>query len=114
MRFRYATNRETASVLKEIARQKGLPLQEFVVRNDTGCGSTVGPILAANTGRMQPFRRLRPSETIIGMRTIDIGIPQLSMHSIREICGVDDVEHGVRLLKAFFEEYPAIDAAMNS
>lgn len=41
---------------------------------------------------------------------LDVGNPQLSMHSIREISGVDDVKHGIDLLKSFFELFPEIDA----
>uniref|UniRef100_A0A7S4IQR4 aspartyl aminopeptidase n=2 Tax=Odontella aurita TaxID=265563 RepID=A0A7S4IQR4_9STRA len=74
---RYATNGITGFVVREIARRAGLsPVQEFVVRNDCGCGSTIGPIISAATG----------------MRAIDLGCPQLSMHSIRETMGVCDCE----------------------
>ncbi|KAL6616783.1 hypothetical protein ACP70R_039053 [Stipagrostis hirtigluma subsp. patula] len=62
---RYATSAVTAFLFKEIARIHNLPIQEFVVRNDMGCGSTIGPILASG----------------VGIRTVDCGIPQLSMHT---------------------------------
>ena len=68
---RYATNLPTSFLFKRIAAIANVPVQEFSVRNDIPCGSTVGPMLAAKTG----------------IRTIDIGLPQLSMHSIREISG---------------------------
>jgi aspartyl aminopeptidase len=42
--------------------------------------------------------------------SIDVGNPQLSMHSIRETAGVDDVKNGTDLLKAFFELFPSVDA----
>eukprot|EP00978_Attheya_sp_CCMP212_P017424 scaffold46385_cov50-Attheya_sp.AAC.3 len=72
---RYATNAITGFLVREIARKSGLPpIQEFVVRNDCGCGSTIGPIISSNTG----------------IRAIDMGCPQLSMHSIRETMGVCD------------------------
>ncbi|KAI9283184.1 peptidase M18 [Sporodiniella umbellata] len=90
---RYATTAPTSLILREIARQKDIPIQEFVVRNDSPCGSTIGPMLSAK----------------LGLRTIDVGNPQLSMHSIRETGGVDDVKHGIHLLKAFFELFPQMD-----
>ncbi|KAI9313244.1 peptidase M18 [Dichotomocladium elegans] len=90
---RYATTAPTSLILREIARRRNVPIQEFVVRNDSSCGSTIGPMLSAK----------------LGLRTIDVGNPQLSMHSIREIGGVDDVANGIRLLEAFFELFPSVD-----
>lgn len=62
---RYATNAVTSFITKELCAKAKVPYQEFVVRNDVGCGSTIGPILAAKSG----------------IRVVDLGIPQLSMHS---------------------------------
>jgi len=86
---RYATNSFSASLIRFIAGKHSVPLQEFVVRNDGPCGTTVGPILAANTG----------------IRTVDIGAPQLSMHSIREMCSADDLHHYKNLFRGFFITY---------
>ncbi|KAI8976033.1 peptidase M18 [Pilobolus umbonatus] len=90
---RYATTAPTSLILREIAHQRNIPIQEFVVRNDSSCGSTIGPMLSAK----------------LGIRTIDVGNPQLSMHSIREISGVDDVKNGVDLLRAFYELFPSMN-----
>jgi aspartyl aminopeptidase len=76
---RYATNAVTSFFIRELARNAGLPIQEFVVRNDCPCGSTIGPIISAGTG----------------IRTVDIGMPQLSMHSCREVMGVVDRKFGM-------------------
>ncbi|KAL4870831.1 hypothetical protein BDV12DRAFT_184195 [Aspergillus spectabilis] len=92
---RYATNSPGIVLLQEIARKaaenggEGVPLQLFVVRNDSSCGSTIGPMLSA----------------ALGARTLDLGNPQLSMHSIRETGGTYDVAHSIRLFKSFFEHY---------
>ncbi|KAG5049971.1 hypothetical protein JHK85_011074 [Glycine max] len=93
---RYATNVVTSFIFREIASKHKLPVQDFVVRNDMGCGSTIGPILASG----------------IGIRTVDVGAPQLSMHSIREICAVDDVKHSYEHFKAFYEEFSHVDGKM--
>jgi aspartyl aminopeptidase len=97
---RYATNSPGIVLMQEVAREAkdedgepdGVPLQLFVVRNDSRCGSTIGPMLAA----------------ALGTRTLDLGNPQLSMHSIRETGGVDDVRHAIRLMRSFYENYSTI------
>lgn len=91
---RYATNAVTSFIFREIASKHNLPVQDFVVRNDMACGSTIGPILASG----------------IGIRTVDVGAPQLSMHSIREMCAVDDVKYSYEHFKAFFQEFSRLDA----
>ena len=91
---RYATNAVTGLIVREIARRAGLPpIQEFVVRNDCGCGSTIGPVISTNTG----------------IRAIDMGCPQLSMHSIRETMGVKDLSHGLALFRAYFRDFRSVD-----
>jgi len=73
---RYATNSVTAARLRQWARDADVPLQTFVARNDMGCGSTIGPLTA----------------TRIGVPTLDLGVPTLAMHSIRELAGAADAE----------------------
>ncbi|KAL6518323.1 hypothetical protein OROMI_034024 [Orobanche minor] len=94
---RYATSEVTSFLFKEVAKIHNLPTQEFVVRNDMGCGSTIGPILASG----------------VGIRTVDCGIPQLSMHSVREVCGKDDVDIAYRHFKAFYKTFSSIDKRLN-
>ncbi|KAL2934483.1 putative aspartyl aminopeptidase [Bienertia sinuspersici] len=91
---RYATNAITSFIFKEIGHKHHLPIQDFVVRNDMPCGSTIGPILASG----------------VGIRTVDVGTPQLSMHSIREMCAVDDVMHSYMHFKVFFMEFSELDS----
>jgi len=93
---RYATTSETAFVIENLAKKHSIPIQKFAVRNDSPCGSTIGPILSGETG----------------IRTVDIGNPQLAMHSIRETCGVDDTTYCIDLLKAFYSEFTALDKSL--
>lgn len=90
---RYATNSPGIVLMQECARSAGVPLQLFVVRNDSPCGSTIGPSLAAS----------------LGMRTLDLGNPQLSMHSIRETGGTEDVGYAVTLFAHFFDTYGRLE-----
>ena len=94
---RYATTAITATLLRQVARHAGVPIQDVMVRNDSPCGSTIGPILS----------------TRLGMRTADIGAPQLSMHSCREVCGVAAPEQCIKLYQTFFEKFTALDEAMS-
>ncbi|ODV91972.1 hypothetical protein CANCADRAFT_80537 [Tortispora caseinolytica NRRL Y-17796] len=96
---RYATNSVGIALLQKIAgfESRPVPLQLFVVRNDSPCGSTIGPALSAD----------------LGMPTLDLGNPQLSMHSIRETGGRDDIDHAVNLYRKFFMYYGTAKTEMS-
>ena len=83
---RYATSSETAGLYRLLAEEEGVPVQSFVVRSDMGCGSTIGPLTAAE----------------IGVRTLDIGVPTLAMHSVRELAGSEDAYNLWRVLRRFY------------
>jgi aspartyl aminopeptidase len=85
---RYASSATGVAYVKTLAAKHTINLQNFVTRNDIPCGSTIGPITA---GRL-------------GIDTVDIGVPQLSMHSAREMCGAKDPMTLLSLLAAFFSE----------
>ena len=87
-----------SSILKVIADRAGVPLQEFIVRNDSMCGSTIGPMMAAKAG----------------IKTIDIGAPSLSMHSIRETMGVVDLLYYQKLFAVFFSNYTELSETLLS
>jgi aspartyl aminopeptidase len=90
---RYATNSPGIVLLQEMAKRAGVPLQLFVVRNDSPCGSTIGPMLSAK----------------LGVRTLDLGNPQLSMHSIRETGGTYDIEHAIKLFESYLSHYSELE-----
>ncbi|EKM80377.1 hypothetical protein AGABI1DRAFT_113568 [Agaricus bisporus var. burnettii JB137-S8] len=89
---RYATDAISSFIAKKMIERHGGKVQEFEVRNDMGCGSTVGPLLSQ-----------------IGIRTVDVGAPMLSMHSIRETAGTHDVQASIDLFKSLFEGYPELN-----
>lgn len=82
----YATDAESAALFALLCRRVGVTPQNFVARSDLGCGSTIGPISAAR----------------VGLRTVDVGNPMLSMHSCREMAGARDVEPMIMVLGEFF------------
>ena len=85
---RYATDAPGAAAWRRACRDAGVPSQVFVAKNTIPCGSTVGPIMA----------------TRLGIRTVDVGIPVLSMHSARELCGVDDPGYLAAAATAFLTD----------
>lgn len=83
--LRYATDGRTAAAFELACRQAGVPLQRYEHRADLPCGSTIGPMTAARTG----------------IPTVDVGAPQLAMHSARELMGAADVPAYAAALAAF-------------
>ncbi|MDJ0785237.1 MAG: M18 family aminopeptidase [Myxococcota bacterium] len=82
----YASDAVTAGLFESLCRGQGIEPQHFVSRSDLRCGSTIGPISAAR----------------VGIRTVDVGNPMLSMHSCREMAGAADVEPMIQVLLSFF------------
>jgi aspartyl aminopeptidase len=89
---RYATDARGAALWRRCCKIAGVTGQEFVSNNAVPCGSTIGPLTA----------------TRLGISTIDVGIPLLSMHSARELAGVEDPPALARAMEAFL----ALDAAV--
>ena len=83
--LRYATDGRTGAAFALACRQAGVPLQRYEHRADLPCGSTIGPMTAARTG----------------IATVDVGAPQLAMHSARELMGANDVPAYAAALRAF-------------
>ena len=83
---RYATDAAGAALWARTCAQAGVAYQEFVSNNTVPCGSTIGPLTA----------------TRLGIRTVDVGIPLLSMHSARELCHVNDPLALSTAIGAFF------------
>ena len=86
---KYSTESENAAVLKELGKLSNVPIQEFIVRQDSPCGTTIGPITSAK----------------IGIKSVDVGIAQLAMHSIREQLGIVDLYYYRTLFEEFFKSY---------
>ena len=80
---RYATSDESAAVYRMLCGNR--KVQHFVTRTDMGCGSTIGPLTAG----------------ILGVRTLDLGLPTFAMHSIRELAGVEDAQELSKTLARF-------------
>lgn len=84
--FRYATDGVAAAEFRAMCQNAGIPCQDFINRADKPCGSTVGPALSSE----------------LGIRTVDIGVPMLAMHSIRETAALPDVAALQLSLEAFW------------
>jgi aminopeptidase I len=87
------TDSVSTAILQRCAEKRGQTLQVFQIRNDSRSGGTVGPMLSS----------------AMGVRAIDAGIVQLSMHSIRATTGSLDPGLGVIMFQGFFEEFEEVD-----
>lgn len=83
---RYASDAESEAPFRAACAAAGVPVQTYIHRNDLPCGSTIGPITAAG----------------LGVSTIDVGAPQLAMHSIREMAGAEDVKYLTLALRSIW------------
>lgn len=84
---RYTFDTEAVAIVQQICEKSGVEYQKFVNRSDVGGGGTLGPIISS----------------WLPMKTVDLGIPLLAMHSAREMMGVKDQLHLENMLKGFFE-----------
>lgn len=85
---RYATNSISSAKFQHLCESANIPVQHFVTRSDMGCGSTIGPITASE----------------LGIETLDIGVPQWAMHSIRETAGCKDIAYLHQALIAYLDQ----------
>lgn len=85
--MRYASDGKTIAKFKQWCNKAKVPFQDFCGRNDMGCGSTIGPITASK----------------LGISTIDVGNPMLSMHSIREMAGTADHNMMIKVFNEFYK-----------
>ncbi|MDR0435662.1 MAG: M18 family aminopeptidase [Propionibacteriaceae bacterium] len=88
---RYTTEASGEALWLRACKAAGVPTQVFVSNNSVACGTTIGPLTA----------------TRLGINTVDVGIPLLSMHSARELCHVDDVPYLAAALQAFYQGHSA-------
>ncbi|GEQ70867.1 hypothetical protein JCM33374_g4547 [Metschnikowia sp. JCM 33374] len=84
-----ATDSVGLALVEELAKKNGDEVQYFQIRNDSRSGGTIGPSISLQTGA----------------RTIDLGIPQLSMHSIRATLGAKDIGLGAKFFAGFFANW---------
>ncbi|KAE8695008.1 putative aspartyl aminopeptidase [Hibiscus syriacus] len=133
---RYATNAVTSFIFREIAMKHNLPIQvSSILDHRVAMNSLISSIMPGSTllfdglGHLifclkensvhtrfcgaeryaMWFNHRSGPASVVSIRTVDVGAPQLSMHSIREMCAVDDVKHSYELFKAFFQEFSQLD-----
>ena len=85
---KYTTDAVSAAVMKKICERAGVPWQTYANRSDIAGGSTLGNLSAAQ----------------VPVSTVDIGLPQLAMHSAYETAGAKDVEYMIRAMECFYKE----------
>lgn len=84
---RYASNSDSVALFKSICNKVKVSCQSFAMRNDMACGSTIGPLTAAQTG----------------INTVDVGVASFAMHSIRELVGAEDPYLLAKVVTAYYD-----------
>lgn len=84
---RYASDSKTTALFRYLCNKTDIPVQDFVMRSDMSCGSTIGPIIS----------------TRIGLKTVDVGVPIFAMHSIREMAGAKDSYYLYKVLCEYYQ-----------
>ncbi|MBU0936116.1 MAG: M18 family aminopeptidase [Spirochaetes bacterium] len=90
--IRYATEARGEAGIRQLCQRQNIPYQRFLMRADLAPGSTIGPMTSA----------------LSGIRTVDIGLPMLAMHSIRETAGTRDHDWLIQLIQAAYEQGPSL------
>ena len=93
---KFTTDSIGTAIVRELAARCDVPLQDYIINQGTPCGSTIGPTLSAKTG----------------MKTVDIGIGQLAMHSIRELVGTVDALYYRRFMVEYFNSFTEVSASL--
>jgi len=83
---RYTSNAQSSSLFRILASETGVQTQDFVMRSDMTCGSTIGPISSAQ----------------LGIQAVDVGVPTLAMHSVREVTGAADPDLMYQVIIHYF------------
>ena len=94
---RYSSDSESSAIFKEIGKLCNVPIQEFIAKQDSPYGTTIGPIIISK----------------VGIRSVDVGIAQFSMHSIREYLGVVDLFYYKTIFEEFFKSYEKVKGNLN-
>ena len=89
---RYATDPTGEVAFMRCCESAGVPCQRFRMKPDIAPGTTIGPI----------------SSALLGVRTVDVGVPMLAMHSARETAGAYDHDYMIAALRAFMQLGPAV------
>lgn len=93
---KFMSDSSNSAVVRKLAVAAGIPVQDCIAKQGTSNGSTIGPPIASHTG----------------IKTVDVGVSQLAMHSIREMCGVQDTWFYKKLFREFFETFTREDGEL--
>lgn len=85
---KYATDTQAVGIVQQLCEKNNILYQKYVNRSDIAGGGTIGSILSSH----------------LPVRTVDIGVPVLAMHSARELMAIEDLESIAKLVEAFFEQ----------